>query len=58
MKSGRDSHNWCMCVVVMAMVGWVGAGIKVVDGMHAELSKVVGRISRDAGALPECEVIH
>ena len=36
----------------MAMVGWVGAGMEVVDGMHAGQSK-----SRDARALPECKVI-
>ena len=44
-----------MCVVVMAMVGWVGVGMEVVDGMHAGQSLGVGRMSRDAGAFPECE---
>ena len=29
-----------MCVVVMAMVGWVGSGMEVVDGMHAGQSQV------------------
>ena len=33
-EGGRVSHKWWMCVVVMAMVGWVGAGMEVVDGMH------------------------
>ena len=28
MEGGLVSHNWCMCVVVMAMVGWMGAGTK------------------------------
>ena len=42
----------------MAMVGWVGAGMEVVDGLHAGQSQGVGVMSRDAGASPECEVIH
>ena len=24
MEGGRVSHSWCMCEVVMAMVGWMG----------------------------------
>ena len=32
--------------------------MEVVDGMHAGLSWGVGRMSRDAGALPECKVMH
>ena len=32
--------------------------MEVVDGMHAGQSRVVGPMSGDAGALPECEVIH
>ena len=43
-----------MCVVVMAMVGWMGAGMKLVFGRHAGQSLVVGRMSGDAGAFPEC----
>ena len=35
MKGGRVSHSWCMCVVVMAMVGWMGAGMELVFGRHA-----------------------
>ena len=35
-QGGRISHRWCMCVVV-AMVGLVGAGREVVDGMHEGL---------------------
>ena len=31
--------------------------MEVVDGMHAGQSPAVGRMSGDAGALPECEVI-
>ena len=29
------SHSWCMCVVVMVMVGWMGAGMELVFGKHA-----------------------
>ena len=36
MEGGRVSHSWCMCVVVMAMVGWMGAGMELVLGKHAE----------------------
>ena len=48
------------CVwLVTAMVGWVGAGMEVVDGMHAGQSRWGGgRLSEDAGALPEREVVH
>ena len=35
MEGGRVSHSWCMCVVVMAMVGWMGAGMELVFGRHA-----------------------
>ena len=44
MEGGRVSHSWCMCVVVMAMVGGMGAGMEL----------VVGRMSGDAGAFPDC----
>ena len=54
MEDGRVSHSWCMCVVVMAMVGWIGAGMELVLGRHAGQSQVVGRMSGDAGAFPEC----
>ena len=50
-EGGRVSHSWCMCVVVMAMVGWMGAGMELVLGKHAGQSQVVGRMSGDAGAL-------
>ena len=43
-----------MCVVVMAMVGWVGARVELVFGKHAGQSQVVGHMSGDAGAFPEC----
>ena len=58
MEGGRVSHSWCMCVVVMAMVGWMGAGMELVLGRHAEQSHVVGRMSGDAGAFPVCVGIH
>ena len=43
-----------MCVVVMAMVGWMGAGMELVFGKHAEQSQVVGLMSGLAGAFPDC----
>ena len=48
MEGGRVSHSWCMCVVVMAMVGWMGAGMELVFG---------SRTSKDARVHFECEVI-
>ena len=32
--------------------------MEVVNGMHARQSHGVGRMSEDAGTLPECKVIH
>ena len=52
MEGGRVSHSWCM--VVMAMVGWMEAGTELVLSKHARQSLVVGRMSGDAGAFPEC----
>ena len=43
-----------MYVVVMAMVGWMGTGMELVFGKHAGQSHVVGRMSGDVGAFPEC----
>ena len=40
MEGGRVSHSWCMCVVVMAMVGGMGAWIELVLGKHAGQSQV------------------
>ena len=54
MEGGRVSHSWCMCVVVMAMVGWTGAGMELVFGKHAGQS----RMSKDARVHFECEVIN
>ena len=45
MEGGRVSHSKCMCVVVMAMVGWMGAGMELVFGKHARVHF-------------ECEVIN
>ena len=42
----------------MAVVGWVGVGMEVVDGMLVGQSQGVGHVSGDAGALHECEVTH
>ena len=52
-EGGRVSHSW-----PLLWFGWVRAGMKVVDGMHVGQSRGVGRMPGDAGALPECEVIH
>ena len=57
-EGGRVSHRWCMCVVVMAMVGWMGAGMELVLGKHAGQSQVVGRMSGDAGAFKSVWGIH
>ena len=54
MEGGRVSHSWCMCVVVMAMVGGMGAGMELVLGNHAGQSQLVGRMSGDAAAFPDC----
>ena len=40
----------------MDAVGWMGAGMEVVVDEHLGQSQVVGRMSGDAGAFPECEV--
>ena len=45
----------CMGVVSLDMMGWVGAGMKVVDGMHVGLSQGGWRcwsISRVRGDTP------
>ena len=36
----------------------MGAWMEAVDGMHAGQIRGVGRMSGDAGAFPECDVIH
>ena len=54
MEGGRVSHSWCMCVVVMAMVDRMGTGMELMLGKHAVQSHLVGRMSGDAGAFPEC----
>ena len=52
MEGGRVSHSWCMRVVVMAMVGRMGAGMELVFGRHAGQS-----MSKDARVHFECKVI-
>ena len=42
----------------MDVVGWVLASMEVVDGKHAEQIRGGGRMWGDAGALPECVVMH
>ena len=44
-----------MCVVVMAMVGWMGAGMELVFGRHAGQCS---RMSKEARVHFECEVIN
>ena len=58
MEGDRVSHTWCMCVVVMAMVGWMGSGMELVFGKHAGQSQGVSRMSKDARVHFECEVIN
>ena len=58
MEGGRVSHSWCMCVVVMAMVGWMGAGMELVFGKHAGQSQGVSCMSKDARVHFEYEVIN
>ena len=57
-EGGQVSYSWCVCVVShdSGMLG--GAGMEVVDGVHAGQCQGVVHISRDAGALPACKVIH
>ena len=57
MDGGRIRHRWCMCAVShgYGRLGRVGMG--VVYSMHAGQSQGVGLMSRDAGALIECEEI-
>ena len=40
MEGGRVSHGWCMCVVVMAMVGWMGTGMELVFGRDKACQKM------------------
>ena len=58
MEGGRVSHSWCMFVVVVAMVGWMRAGMELVFGMHAGQSQGVSRMSKDARVHFEREVIN
>ena len=58
MESGRVSHSWYMCVVVMAMMGWMRAGMELVFGKHAVQSQGVSRMSKDARVHFKCEVIN
>ena len=57
MEGGRVSHSWCMCVVVVAMVGWMGAWMELRFGRHAGQSQGVIHMSKDARVHFECEVI-
>ena len=57
-EGGRVSRSLCMCVASHGYGGLGGAGMEVVDDMHAGQSQGFCRMSIDAGELPECEVIH
>ena len=58
MTGERVSHSWCMDVVTHGNCG-LGGGRKGVDGWYACRTKPGGWSHiGDAGALPECEVIH
>ena len=56
MEGRRVSHCRCMCVVSHGY-GGLGGG-RDGGGMHEEQSQGIARMSRDVGALPDCEVIH
>ena len=58
MKGGRVSHRWCMCVVGHGYGGLVGCRDGGGGLYECKTKPGVGRMSGDAGALPECEVIH
>ena len=58
MEGGRVSHSWCICVVVMAMVGWMGAEMELVFGRHAGQSQGASRVSKYARVHFECEVMN
>ena len=58
-ESGRVSHRWRMRVVCHSYGGLVGTEIEMMVSMHAgQCRRVVGRMSGNAEALPECVVIH
>ena len=58
MEGGRFSDGRCMCVVVMAMVDWMGVLMELMFGKHAGQCQGVGRMSKDARVHFECEVIN
>ena len=58
MEGSRVNHSWCMYMVVMAMVGWMGAGMELVFGKHAGQSHVACRMSKDARVHFVCEMIN
>ena len=55
---GREGNGWCMSVVSHGYGGLGGCREGGGGGRHAGQSRGVGRMSGDAGAYPECEVIH
>ena len=57
MEGRRVSRSWFMCVVIHDY-GWFVGGRDGGGGWYACGIKPGGRMPGDAGALPECEVIH
>ena len=60
MEGGRVSHSWCMCAVVMAMVGWMGAGMELVFGKHAHVERCQStfRVRGDKLMIPDHTTIQ
>ena len=47
-----------MCVVVMAMVGWMGAGMELVLGKHAGQCQSTFRVRGDRLMIPDHTTIQ
>ena len=58
MEGDRVSHSWCMCVVVMAMVGWMGTGMELVFGKHVERCQSTFRVRGDKLMIPDHTTIQ
>ena len=58
MEGGWVNHSWCMCVVVMAIVGWMGQGWSWCLRSMRDKARGGSRMSKDARGNFECEVIN
>ena len=58
MEGGRVSHSCCMCVVVMAMVGRMGAGMEPVFGKNVERCQSTFRVRGDKLMIPDYTTIQ